>query len=74
MQILLDDKAFQGCEVVSGACKDSMLPVARPTLYCLIFIEDMAGAVLQKTVILLVLFADTPQCISEILVGELVYY
>ena len=51
-----------------------MLPTAGLTLYRFVLVEDMTRAVLQKTVVLIVLFADPPQRLSEVLVGKLVYH
>ena len=60
--------------MVSRAREYSMLPTAGLKLYRFVLVEDMTRAVLQKTVVLIVLFADPPQRLSEVLVGKLVYH
>ena len=72
-QMLLNVEALLGGEVVSRACDYSMLSTTGLTLYRFVLVEDMTGAVLQKTVILIVLFANPPQRLSEVLVGKFVY-
>lgn len=60
IQVFLDGESFEGGEVVSGAREDSMLLMAGLALDGLVFIKDVAGAILQKAVVFIVLLAYVP--------------